>query len=90
MTITLSIGATTTTSPDRFWVGQPQRGKTRGDPLGSRPRHDAPGEVRAAWFDHRAALFDQIRAAGGPDAAEAARLAGCARAEAQRIRRGWA
>jgi hypothetical protein len=52
------------------------------------PCVDAPLVTRAAWFDRKADVFDQIADVGGPEAHEARRLALHARATAQLIRRG--
>jgi hypothetical protein len=60
------------------------------DLLRSIPSVDAPLVTRAAWFDRKADVFDAIADAGGPEAAEARRLALHARATAQLIRRGRA
>jgi hypothetical protein len=51
------------------------------------PNIESPADVRAAWFDRKGEVLDLIADAGGPDAAEARRLALRAHAHAARIRR---
>jgi hypothetical protein len=53
------------------------------DLLRSMPGVDAPLVTRAAWFDRKAAVFDQLADAGGAEAAEARRVTLHARATAQ-------
>jgi hypothetical protein len=50
------------------------------------PNVEAPSDVRAAWFERKAQLFERIAEAGGPDAADAHRLALGAHVRATRIR----
>jgi hypothetical protein len=51
------------------------------------PNVEAPADVRAAWFDRKGEVLDLIADVGGPDSAEAHRLALHAHAHAARIRR---
>ena len=53
------------------------------------PPFTASAEVRAAWFERKADLFDEIATKDPALAEEAARLAEGARCRAEEIRRGW-
>jgi hypothetical protein len=53
------------------------------------PPFTASAQVRAAWFERKAELFDEIATKDPHLAEEAARLAEGARCRAEELRRGW-
>lgn len=53
------------------------------------PPFTASAEVRAAWFERKAELFEEIATKDPVLADEAARLAEGARCRAEEIRQGW-
>ena len=59
-----------------------------GELLRSRPAFGADDEIRAAWFEQKAAVFDAIAATDPHAADECSEIAEQARLQARRLRGG--